>query len=427
VSEAPESSDFHQVLGIEPGNELGAFVSRLWDILGLDGLGRRWSEVAAETCRNFGLEPDAGFAEVLAAFEAHDGVAYSRGLEDLRRHDNLLNALLFVMARRQGATPIPPEWTPGSQVVYLGFNGIDDPRGWDLYLCEGIAFHLGQRNPLFDALSALARHLLQRGSDIDTAALFLWDTIGGFVHARDWGAVIDSLRLLDHLPCGHERPARVVADFGLLRAESAGARLAAAELLGRCRLPGFAATLRDALTAETLTVVAQAQVRALRRSGGEESFDALLDAARHASNRQAARLAARALAWVMDFPQRQKRIAKLCFHRDPVVQSIGATALADAKHHSVFSYGAVLAVPKETALRDAFAALMEERLSESQREMLCHAFEGGTVQICSGAQATIENGAVVSTKDDVIVLVLRPEHLARGRKALARVCPAVPF
>jgi hypothetical protein len=163
--------------------------------------------------------------------------------------------------------------------------------------------------------------------------------------------------------------------------------------------------------------------------GGQAGFDALLEVAQHAILEYVAKLANRALAWVADYPERASRIRKLCFSKEWRLSAIGSVALSESKYHSVFAYGGVLASADERMFAQAFVALMDDHASAGQLLVLQEAFANGKLLVDPAIEALAAgseaDGAQVLTRDGVLVLLLRKEHLEAGRLALARVLPAL--
>lgn len=421
--------DFHQVLNIPVGDELRFFAANLKRILSFKAMAPEHSELDELNNAYANLCPggEKEFPALVQVLRSRAGIQEPPTAADL---DTMgLYRPLLMDTRMRGAVLIPPEWTPDSFVMTFtsGKGEIGDPRAWMIYLCYGISYYLGQRNDLFSALVSFARYLFNHQAALDEAALYLWDEIGMLNYDEDFGGVMDALTLATELPPGHYRVERILSDYSLLSSPSAGIRQAAAKLVECCRPAEFINDLKECLIAETAALAWEAQIRALRAVGGVAAFEALLEAAQNLKNPNANRLASRALAWVMNYPERNGRLTKLCASRDSRVSAIGATAYADYRHHSIFSYGGDLATDEENALRDGFYDLMEKRATEDQLALLQEAFESGRVQVQTGDDAVRanvgEDGAVVATNDGIVVLKLRKGHHDQAREALGHVCP----
>jgi len=421
--------DFRQVLNIPEGGEPRFFAATLRQILSFKALAPENSELDELNHAYQTLCPDGTkeFPALVQALRIKAGILESPTLAELGALG--LYRPLLMDTRMRGAVKIPPEWTPDSAVITFASSkgDIGDPRGWMIYLCYGISYYLGQKNDLFSALTGFARYLFSRQAALEDAALALWDEIGMLIHDGDYGGVIDGLKLAAELPPKHYRIVRILSDNRLLSSPSAGIRQAAAKLVERKRPEGYIEDLKECLIAETAALAWEAQIRALRAVGGEAAFEVLLEAARTATSPKAGRLAARALAWVMNYPERNARFVKLCASRDSRISAIGATAYSEFRHHSVFSYGGDLATDEENDLRDAFFDLMEKRANPDQEAVLRNAFESGRIRVLTGEDAVHanvgEDGAVVATSDGIVVLKLRKEHIELARETLGPVCP----
>ena len=422
--------DFHQVLNIPEGDEPGFFAANLKRILNFKAMAPEHSELDDLNHAFQALCPDGNkeFPALVQALRKKAGILEPPTVAELGALG--LSRPLLMDTRMRGAVRIPPEWTPDSAVfTFASTKGdIGDPRRWWIYLCYGMSYYLGQKNDYFSALVSFARYVFTHQPALEEAALTLWDEIGMLIHDGDYGGVMDGLTLAAELPPQHYRIARILSDNMLLSSSSAGIRMAAAKLVERKRPEGYIEGLKESLLTETAALAWEAQIRALRAVGGEAAFEALLEAARTVTNPNANRLAARALAWVMNYPERNARLAKLCASRDSRVSSIGTTAYSELRHHSVFSYGGDLATDEENDLKDGFYDLMEKRANPDQAAVLRKAFESGRVRFLTGEEAARanvgEDGAVVATSDGIVVLKLRREHFDLAREVLDPVCPS---
>ncbi|MBU0909702.1 MAG: hypothetical protein KJ717_09050 [Proteobacteria bacterium] len=423
-----EKNDFHQVLNIPARDELSFFSSTLRQILSFKAMAPEKNELDELGDAYEALCPNEKneFIAMVTALRRKSGLSEPPSLAELNIYG--LFRPLLMDTRMRGAVMIPPEWTPDSVALTFdsGKGDIGDPRQWRIYLHDGISYYLGQDNALFAALVSYAQHLFADKAAVEQAALYLWDEIGMLAYSEDYGGIIDGLKLAAYLPSDHYRVERILSDYNLLSSQSAGIRLAAAKLAECHRPQGCINSLKDLLIAETAGLAWEAQIRALRAIGGEDSFNALLEAAQNSTNSKAAQLASRALAWVMNYPERAGRLVKLCASRDFRLSVIGSKAFAESRHHSVFSYGGDLATDGENALRAAFYDLMEKRASEDQMVQLRNAFASHRVNILTGEAAVRagvgEDGAVVATSDGIVVLMLRKEHIDQARDTLAHVC-----
>lgn len=294
---------------------------------------------------------------------------------------------------------------------------------WSIYVCDGISFYLGQHNQFFDALGQYTRFLFSQDKYLEETALFLWDEIGGLVARHNWGGMIDGLRLLRWMPPQYYRAGRIFDQ--VIDVPNEGVRLQIAKEIESHPFSTLIEPLARLTQNETVSLVAQKLIRSIRLIGGERGFEGLLEIARFSPLPEVKKMASRALAWVVDYPSRKERIMELCRSSDREIRSAGFTALGDSKYHSVFDYGSALASEKEDNLRDALKDLAEGRADENQRDQIRDAFINGYVTTVMGEEAVDfgggPNSLIVRTRDDIALFGRILTRAHAGRKALRQL------
>jgi hypothetical protein len=359
------AADYREIFEVSPGGEDSRFYVLLTEILRFKGhpAGEAYIDAWAVARRDIpGTGESSSFLQWLAhaapgfleQMPAHPHYLVQSGesfVDELQKAFEPVLIALLVDVRMTGCSVVPDVWaTDNVAASWSSASVLDrDPRHWWIYSTGGLAFYQGQHHEVFDALRAFARDLFASGEpDVKIDGAFhLWDVTGMLVNEGEWGGVVDALALAQELPFLHPRGKKMLQSYDLVTATSPGVRLAAARFLHTHPHVELIPAVVQALLTESHRTVAAPLVVALRVMGGEAGFDALLQVATEAASDTTRRFAARALAHVDRYPDRQKRITKLVLDRDPARRTAGTTALSEAKLGSIHDEGGILATAAE--------------------------------------------------------------------------------
>ena len=362
---AEQQPDYRELFGLFPGGEDSRFYILLTEILPFKGhpAGQMYADVWAAARRGVPeLGEDASFVEwlphiaptFLELMPSHPHYLVQFGtefVEELQKAFEPVLTGLLIDARMNGATVVPRLWaTDNVAASWRSYLLDQDPRQFFVYSAGGMAYYIGQKHTVFDALRAFARDLFAAEGTGIGGPFHLWDVTGMLVEGGEWGGVVDALSLAEELPHLHPRGRTMLQSYGLITASSAGVRLAAARFLHKHPHVEVLPDVVQALLTEEHRTVAAPLVVALRVMGGESGFDALLRVATEAAGDIARRLASRALAHVDGYPDKAKRITKLVLDRDPARRTAGTAALSEAKHGSIHDEGGILTTSAEHQL-----------------------------------------------------------------------------
>ena len=357
-----DTPDYRTLFELFPGGEESRFYILLTEILPFKGhpAGQMYMDAWAAARRNVAERGESAtflewlphiapqFLELMPSHPHYIVQFGEQFVEELQKAFEPALTGLLIDARMNGSTVVPSLWaTDNVAASWRSYLLDQDPRQFLVYSAGGLAYYVGQKNPVFDALRAFAHDLFASEAPGIGGAFHLWDVTGMLVHDGEWGGVVDALALAEELPYLHSRGRSMLQSYRLVTAASAGVRLAAARFLHSHPHVELMPDVVQALMTEKHRTLAAKLVVALRVMGGEAGFDALLRVATEAEADLTRRLASRAMAHVENYPEKTKRITKLVLDRDPMRRTAGTAALSESKHGSIHDEGGILASSTE--------------------------------------------------------------------------------
>ncbi|HAG11820.1 MAG TPA: hypothetical protein DCK76_10720 [Desulfotomaculum sp.] len=372
------ANDFHSRLKIRPGEELERFRPLLQDALTFGSFSQKTSPFQAELevldglyallsvdrdnfltlAEELNRRPELiaslekkgnGNFQMVYAFRGYTegGAIYRHSVIQSRDLIQALMPFLILQVRRTAFCRVPDDWTAGGMVI-----SVTSPN-WSTVIQDSAALYCMQMNPLFASLLDCARNLFACSETEKEASLILKKEIESSIAKGNFSGAIDGLMIADEMSEDDPILAEILGLF--LVSDNPGLLWAALYVCDRHPFQQFISRIRSLALEEKRAGFAVAQIRALRLMGGEQAFNALLDLGSSAQMPETRKLAARALAWVVDYPFLEERVLALCRSKDRIPRQLGMTALSESKYHSVFSEGKNLAsrVEKEHLKRNS--------------------------------------------------------------------------
>ncbi len=371
------TNDFHSRLKIRPGEELERFPLLLQDALTFGAASLETSPLQAELevldglyallsvdrddfftlAEELNRRPEliaslekegSGNFQMVYAFRGYTegGAIYRHSVIQSRDLIHALMPFLILQVRRTAFCRVSDDWTAGGMVI-----SVTSPN-WSTVIQDSAALYCMQTNTLFASLLECARGLFACSDTGEKASLILKKEIESSIAKGNLSGAIDGLMIADEMPADEPILAEILDLFW--DSNNPGLLWAALYVCDRHPFQQFISRIHSLAMEEKRTGFAAAQIRALRLMGGEQAFNALLDLGNSAPLPETRKLAARALAWVVDYPSLKERILALCRSKDRIPRQLGMTALSESKYHSVFSEGKNLAsrAEKERLKRD---------------------------------------------------------------------------
>jgi len=367
------ASDFHSRLNIRPGEELDRFSPLLQDALTFGAVSLKTNPLQAELealdslytlvsvdrddfitlAEELNRRPELTASlekegsdnfQMVYAFRGYTegGAIYRHSVIQSRDLIHALMPFLILQVRKTAFCRVPDDWTAGGMVI-----SVTSPN-WSTVIQVSVALYCMQTNPLFASLLECARDLFACNEKGKEASLILKKEIESSIAKGNLSGAIDGLMIADEMSANDPILAEILDIF--LSSDNPGLLWAALYVCDRHPFQQFISRVRSLALEEKRAGFAAAQIRALRLIGGEQAFNALLDLGSSAPMPETRKLAARALAWVVDYPSLKERILALCRSKDRILRQIGITALSESKYHSVFSEGKNLASRAEKLL-----------------------------------------------------------------------------
>jgi len=324
---------FHQILEIEPGQEL----DRLTFILQEEQ--RIVSDIEDPKPVDFSKEFktwEEALPNIIIDARVFGGILLPKDFFPGSSQTNIAE---------QDEESIDP-W-PGTFLSVPSHRLYPDFPSWRVVLEQGYCEYSGESNQRYSAIEELVDFMVKDYSLHDCVGKSIWMGMDWCIMKHDIGAAIDSLRLLHRVPQGFPCVSRILAEA--FDSEFVGLRLAASDVFEFHPInsdPFITALTQLALCAPN-KFQAQRPIKALRLIGGEDSFQALLSIVKDSLESGVKRLATVAIAWIRNLDDIENRLKTLVFQGDQETSKIASKAISTRKHHSITTDGGPLATREE--------------------------------------------------------------------------------